>query len=142
LRPLFLKRYLTFWLNDPPQICTPLRDTNKKMVFLSDVRTQTQYEARARIIKAMAHPTRLFVMDELTRGGSQCVQELTEMVGVSRSTVSRRLAMLQNAGLVEHENRGSQVNDQIRCGCTLTFLNCVESVMNYHPQGRRRRPAN
>ena len=80
-----------------------------EMVSLSAAKTQAQYEARAKIIKAMAHPTRLFVVDELTRGGQRCVRELTEMIGVSMSTVSRHLAMLKNAGLVEDEKRGSQV---------------------------------
>jgi DNA-binding transcriptional ArsR family regulator len=129
-------RPMPFWLNLQMSIVD-----NPRMNAMN-AQTQAKYEARARIIKAMAHPKRLFVRDELTRGGPQCVQELTEMVGVSRSTVSRHLAMLQNAGLVEHEKRGSQVNYRIRCGCTLTFLDCVESVMNYHPQGRRKRLAN
>jgi len=31
-----------------------------------DAKTQDKYEARARIIKAMGHPTRLFILDELS----------------------------------------------------------------------------
>jgi len=112
------------------------------MVSLPNARSQAQYEARAKIIKAMAHPTRLFVMDELTRGGQRCVQELTDLIGVSMSTVSRHLAMLQNAGLVEHEKRGAQVYYRIRIGCVLSFFDCVESVLNRNSRDRRRRPAN
>jgi len=111
------------------------------MVSLSNAKTQAHYEARAKIVKAMAHPTRLFVMDELTRGGQRCVQELTDLIGVSVSTVSRHLAMLQNAGLVEHEKRGSQVYYRIRCGCALSFFDCVESVLNHNSRSRRKRPA-
>jgi len=66
-----------------------------------DAKTQAKYEARAKIIKAMAHPTRLFIVDELARSDERCVRELTEMVGVDMSTVSRHLAMLKNAGIVE-----------------------------------------
>ncbi|RPJ48319.1 MAG: transcriptional regulator, partial [Candidatus Latescibacterota bacterium] len=53
-------------------------------------------EARARIIKAMAHPTRLFIVDELARG-ERCVCDLAEMVGADVSTVSKHLSILRNA---------------------------------------------
>ena len=76
---------------------------------MMDAKTQAKYEARAKIIKAMAHPTRLFIVDELARHGERCVCELTELVGVDMSTVSRHLAMLKNAGIIEDEKRGAQV---------------------------------
>lgn len=86
------------------------------------------YEARARIIKALAHPTRLFLVDELSRG-ERCVCELTEMVGADMSTVSKHLAVLRSAGIVEDEKRGSQVFYAIRCPCVLKFFECVETVL-------------
>ena len=94
-----------------------------------DIKTQAKYEARAKIIKAMAHPTRLFIVDELARTGERCVCELTEMVGVDMSTVSRHLAMLKNAGIVEDQKRGSQVYYSLRVRCVMDFFECVESVM-------------
>ena len=86
------------------------------------------YEARARITKALAHPTRLFLVDELSRG-ERCVCELTEMVGADMSTVSKHLAVLRSAGIVEDEKRGSQVFYTIRCPCVLNFFKCVETVL-------------
>ena len=86
------------------------------------------YEARARIIKALAHPTRLFLVDELSRG-ERCVCELTEMVGADMSTVSKHLAVLKAAGIVADEKRGSQVFYTIRCPCVLKFFECVETVL-------------
>ena len=94
-----------------------------------DIKTQAKYEARAKIIKAMAHPTRLFIVDELARTGERCVCELTEMVGVDMSTISRHLAMLKNAGIVEDQKRGSQVYYSLRVRCVMDFFECVESVM-------------
>jgi len=86
------------------------------------------YEARARIIKALAHPTRLFLVDELSRG-ERCVCELTEMVGADMSTVSKHLAVLRSAGIVEDEKRGSQVFYALRTPCVLNFFKCVEGVL-------------
>jgi DNA-binding transcriptional ArsR family regulator len=103
-----------------------------------DAKTQSKYEARAKIIKAMAHPTRLFIVDELARNGPRCVCELTDMVGVDMSTVSRHLAMLKNAGIVEDEKRGSQVYYSLRVRCVLDFLECVESVMKSNAKEQQR----
>lgn len=93
-----------------------------------DPKVQARFEARARIIKAMAHPTRLFIVDELSRG-KRCVCELTEMVGADVSTVSKHLTVLRNAGVVQDEKHGAQVFYSLRVPCVLNFFTCVESVM-------------
>lgn len=96
--------------------------------FHMDLRTQARFEARAKIIKAMAHPTRLFIVDRLSRQ-ERCVCELTEMVGADVSTVSKHLAILKNAGIVNDNKRGSQVFYSLRVPCVLNFFACVESVI-------------
>jgi DNA-binding transcriptional ArsR family regulator len=87
-----------------------------------------QFHARARILKALAHPTRLFVVDELSRG-ERCVRELTEMVEADISTVSKHLSVLKQAGIVEDEKRGVQVWYRLRVPCILNFFSCVEEVL-------------
>ena len=94
-----------------------------------DAKSQAKYEARAKIIKAMAHPTRLFIVNELARHGQRCVCELTELIGADMSTVSRHLAMLKNAGIIADEKRGAQVYYSLRVRCVLSFFECVEAVM-------------
>ena len=93
-----------------------------------NAKTQARFEMRARIVKAMAHPTRLFIVDTLSRG-QKCVCELTELVGADVSTVSKHLAILKNAGIVEDEKRGLQVFYRLRLPCVLNFFRCVESVL-------------
>lgn len=85
-------------------------------------------ESRARIIKAMGHPTRLFMVEELARG-ERCVCELTDMVGDDISTVSKHLSILRNAGIVSDEKRGNQVFYSLRVPCILKFISCVEAVL-------------
>jgi ArsR family transcriptional regulator len=91
-------------------------------------KTQARFEARARIIKAMAHPTRLFIVDELSRK-ERCVRELTEMIGSDVSTVSKHLSILRNAGIVHIEKRGASVFYRLRVPCVLNFFSCVEKVL-------------
>ena len=98
-----------------------------------DSKTKTMYEMRARIIKAMAHPTRLFMVEELSKG-ERCVCELTEMVGDDISTVSKHLSILKNVGIVACEKRGTQVFYSMRIPCVLNFFSCVESVLKANAQ--------
>ncbi len=91
--------------------------------------TQAQFEARAKIVKAMAHPTRLFIVDQLSQAQQRCVCELTEMIGADMSTVSRHLGVLKAAGIIQDQKRGSQVYYTLRVPCVLRFFECIESVM-------------
>ena len=93
-----------------------------------DRKTHAGYEARARILKALAHPTRLFMVDELARE-ERCVTELADMVGADVSTISRHLSVLKSAGIVRDEKRGSQVFYSLRVPCVLKFFSCAESVL-------------
>ena len=56
--------------------------------------TRRRLEERAGVIKAMAHPTRLFLVEQLATG-ERCVCELTDGVGADISTVSRHLDAAQ-----------------------------------------------
>ncbi|MBN1356649.1 winged helix-turn-helix transcriptional regulator [bacterium] len=91
-------------------------------------KTREKFEARARIIKSMGHPTRLFIVDELSRG-ERCVCELTDMIGADVSTVSKHLTVLRHSGIVQDEKRGSQVFYSLTVPCVLNFFDCVESVL-------------
>ncbi|MEW5802829.1 MAG: metalloregulator ArsR/SmtB family transcription factor [bacterium] len=93
-----------------------------------DARTKARCEARARVIKALGHPTRLFIVDELSRG-EKCVCVLTEKIGADMSTVSKHLAVLKSAGLVQDKKTGTQVYYRLRTPCIIKFLDCVESVI-------------
>jgi DNA-binding transcriptional ArsR family regulator len=86
------------------------------------------YEERAKIIKALAHPSRLIMVDALVEG-EKCVCELRELVGLDISTVSKHLALMKEAGIVEDRKAGLQVFYRLRCPCIVSFFGCVEAVM-------------
>ena len=93
-----------------------------------DAKRQAMYEARARIIKALAHPARLVIVDEL-RAEPRCVCEIQAVVGLDMSTVSKHLSVLKNAGIVQDEKRGVQVYYRLRCPCVVDFFECAERVL-------------
>jgi ArsR family transcriptional regulator, arsenate/arsenite/antimonite-responsive transcriptional repressor len=87
-----------------------------------------RFEGKAIVIKAMAHPTRIMIIEELAKR-EHCVGELTEMVGADTSTVSKHLAILRNAGIVADEKRNQMVYYTLIMPCTLNFLSCLETVL-------------
>ncbi len=92
-------------------------------------------EIRATMLKAIAHPTRLFILDELS-GGKRCVCELTEMIGADVSTVSKHLAVLKGAGIVRDEKEGLKVYYSIAIPCALDFFGCVDRVIRKEAETR------
>jgi len=100
-------------------------DTNRKALL----------NARAGVLKAMAHPTRLFIIEELEKG-ERCVCDLTEQIGADVSTVSKHLSVLKQAGIVIDDKRGNQVFYRLRVPCILNFFGCVESVLESSARDR------
>jgi len=98
-----------------------------RMSVMND-KTLAQYEARAKIIKALAHPSRLFIVEEL-KTKERSVGELTEMIGSDTSTVSKHLSILKNEGLVYDERQGTTIIYHLKCPCILDFIGCVEDVL-------------
>ena len=91
-------------------------------------RTDAQrLKSHAAIFKALAHPSRLRIIEALA-DGERCVRDLRGLVGSDLSTVSRHLAVLRNAGLIGDDKRGLQVFYRITCECLLDFLECVASA--------------
>jgi ArsR family transcriptional regulator len=86
------------------------------------------YAAKARVIKALAHPTRLWMVERLA-DGERCVCEFADAVDADFSTVSKHLALLRQAGIVEDEKRGKQVFYRLKVPCVIKFMSCVEAVI-------------
>jgi len=100
--------------------------------------TRRRYEAKARMMKSLAHPTRLFMVEELAKG-ERCVCELRDMVGVDISTVSKHLALLKTAGIVADDKRGLQVFYRLKTPCVLGFFDCLQQVQDAVTPAKRAR---
>lgn len=89
--------------------------------------TNNKYGQMAVIMKAMAHPTRLLILDKLNEK-EHCVCELQELIGADMSTVSRHLAVLRNAGIIDSRKENNQVFYSLLCPCVLDVYQCVIDV--------------
>lgn len=88
----------------------------------------TLYQMKAEIIQAAAHPLRLAIIDFL-RNGEQCVCDITEHVQAQRSNVSRHLAIMLKAGILECRKEGLKVIYSLKTPCIVNFLSCVNNVL-------------
>jgi ArsR family transcriptional regulator len=85
-------------------------------------------DARAGILKALAHRSRIFIVDKLSEK-PHCVCELTELIGADTSTVSKHLSILKNAGIITDRKQGTTVFYSLEAPCLLRFISCVEQVI-------------
>ena len=95
------------------------------------------YEYKARIIKAMAHPSRLAIIDALA-DGERCVCELQEIIGADMSTVSRHLTLMTSAGILANRKAGLQVYYRLEVPCILNFIGCIEAVIHHNAAAQDR----
>jgi DNA-binding transcriptional ArsR family regulator len=75
---------------------------------MSSTKGTHRYDAGASLLKALAHPLRLAITEEL-RAGPRCVHELTESIHASQPLVSQHLRVLRAARVVVADRRGREV---------------------------------
>lgn len=59
-----------------------------------------------RVMKALSDPNRVRVL-KILEGGSLCVCEIQEVLGLAQPTVSSHMKILEDAGLVQKERQGT-----------------------------------
>lgn len=73
------------------------------------------YQLQAEVCKAIAHPTRIEIL-QLLREGERCVCEIFPAMKIEQPNVSRHLSVLKKAGILSSRKEGLKViymvNDQ------------------------------
>lgn len=87
-----------------------------------------KYKAKAQVLKALAHPTRLWMAEQLA-SGERCVCEFADVIDADFSTISKHLSVLKQAGIVVDEKRGKQVFYSLKVPCIMNFMSCIEEVL-------------
>jgi ArsR family transcriptional regulator len=85
-------------------------------------------ELRAHMFKALAHPLRIFMLEKL-KERPWCVCKLAEELGMHKSTVSKYLTQLKEAGLVDDQKEGTLVKYHLTAPCVLDLAACAENAV-------------
>ena len=76
------------------------------------------FQKQARLFKALAHPTRLMIIDSLLKG-EKCVGDIQDLLKSSQPNVSQHLSILKTSGIVDFCQKGN-----LRC----YFLKDTEKI--------------
>jgi len=79
----------------------------------------------AEILKILAHPQRLRIIEVLEREQEVPVHILTEETGFPQAVVSQHLNQMRRAGLLTAERRGKEMWYSITDPRALSILNCI-----------------
>ncbi|HOI55768.1 MAG TPA: metalloregulator ArsR/SmtB family transcription factor [Phycisphaerae bacterium] len=79
---------------------------------------------QADVVKALGHPLRIEIVGYLKQK-ERSVSDIIEHFGVDPSNVSRHLAILKRAGILNANKRGLNVYYEVAMSCVPDFLNCI-----------------
>jgi DNA-binding transcriptional ArsR family regulator len=86
------------------------------------------FRRQARVLRTLANESRLKIVNRLGRG--ECsVGELTDLVGLDQSTVSKHLAVLRAHGIVSDRREGTVVYYKLLTPCVMNFFACATQVL-------------
>src|SRR5688572_19357708 len=91
---------------------------------------------KAQFFRALAHPTRIRMLEILVRGG-RTVQELQEALTLDQPIVSQQLAVLRNQGIVAAQKQGLSVRYTLRDPLVGELLDVARRIFNNHLDNSR-----
>jgi len=89
---------------------------------------QIVYERQAEILKALAHPVRIAILDFL-KDGEQCVCDIAKYAGSERSNVSKHLSILVSCGVLDYHKEGLNVIYRLKARCIMDFFQCITTCI-------------
>jgi len=96
----------------------PLKNVTDKLVF----------QIKAEFLKALAHPLRLEIIEYL-RKGEASVGLMVKDLGVEQSALSKNLAVLRRAGILETRQEGATVHYAVRDRDIFSVMRPVSAIL-------------
>src|SRR4030042_391358 len=85
-------------------------------------------ELKAEILKALAQPTRLKIL-ELLRNGEKCICEIVPAINGEQSNISRHISLMQKSHLVTTRKDGVKVMVKVSDPEIFNILDRVNSIL-------------
>jgi ArsR family transcriptional regulator len=86
---------------------------------------------KAEFFKALAHPLRIRILDELRRG-EVGVNDLCSRLNVEQSNLSQQLAILRNRNILVTRKEGQNVYYSVRDPGLFGLLDAAKKIFNNH----------
>jgi len=85
-------------------------------------------EMKAEVLKALAQPTRLKIL-EFLRGGERCICEIVPAINGEQSNISRHISLMQKSHLVTTRKDGVKVMVKVRDPKVFEILDSIGIVL-------------
>ena len=85
-------------------------------------------ELKAEILKALAQPTRLKIL-ELLRGGEKCICEIVPAISGEQSNISRHISLMQKTHLISTRKDGVRLMVSVRDSRIFEILDQVGAIL-------------
>lgn len=85
-------------------------------------------ELKAEVLKALAQPTRLKIL-ELLRNGEKCICEIVPALNGEQSNISRHISLMQKSNLVSTRKDGVRVMVKVKDPKIFDILDKVSSIL-------------
>lgn len=86
------------------------------------------FRPSAKVLKALAHPARLQILNAL-RDGEECVCHLTALMRQRQAYVSQQLMFLRQAGVIEDRKEGLRVYYRVKDPRVFEVLDLVNALV-------------
>lgn len=84
-----------------------------------------KYEEIAEILKVIAHPVRLCIINGLLENGGCNVTHMQSCLGIPQSTISQHLQKLKAAGIIEGERNGLEITYKVKDEKIKELMKCL-----------------
>lgn len=98
-----------------------MTDTTKRKL------SQEKLEKAAYILKTVAHPLRLSIIDLLAEKERMSVNEICEALSCEQSLLSHHLSNMRIKGLLKSERQGVQIFYSLKERDLIKLLDCMEN---------------
>lgn len=82
-------------------------------------------ERAAHILKAVAHPTRLAIIDLLSRNGSMHCSQIMEILGVEQTLLSHHMSTMFDRGILSREKDGKFIYYRLADHNVAHVIDCI-----------------
>jgi len=89
--------------------------------------TVEQLERAANMLRAIAHPTRIAILNFLEDGQKRTVTEIHEKIGIEQSTASHHLGILRDKAVLTATREGKNSYYSIRHNKLSTLIDCINT---------------
>ncbi|HOU96075.1 MAG TPA: metalloregulator ArsR/SmtB family transcription factor [Bacteroidales bacterium] len=92
--------------------------------------TAENLERASEILKAIAHPVRISIIECLEKEGRLTVSQIHTLLGIGQANVSHHLGIMRDKGILSAKREGKNIYYSLKDDSIKLLLNCIRNCCN------------